>query len=134
MGVAGAENSGVVVRAWTTAPAARIRSAIGAVCSATSSTASDPYRIRQPTTGISSLMATGRPSSGRIFSPRWYRAPTPRRVSAGSPSCSVSAFTVGSTASARATTDASSSSGESSFARMRARASVAVSSQGSLMR
>jgi hypothetical protein len=36
------ENSGVVVRACTTAPAAKIRSAIGAVSVAISSTASEP--------------------------------------------------------------------------------------------
>ena len=112
-----------------------MRSGTGAVCSATSSIAKLPYRMRQPSTGISSLSATGMPSSGRIPSPRWKRASDSRAASsAGSASCSVSAFTVGSTASARARTDASSSTGESSFARIRASASVAVSSQGSVIR
>ena len=58
-----------MVRACTTAPALRIRSASGDVVSATSSIASDPYRIRHPRTGTSSLSATGRPSSGRMRAP-----------------------------------------------------------------
>ena len=129
------ENSGVVVLAWTTAPASMIRSGTGAVCSAISSIASEPYRIRHPATGISSLIATGRPSSGRTSSAAAYRrSESLAAASASSVRRSVNAFTVGSTWSARAETDASSSTGESSFVRMRATASVAVSSQGSVTR
>ena len=113
-----------------------MRSGTGAVCSAISSIASEPYRMRQPSTGISSFSADGesleRTDRLAALVPRLGLAR--RLVAPGRPSCSVSAFTIGSTPSARARTDASSSTGESSFARIRASASVAVSSQGSVMR
>jgi hypothetical protein len=129
------ENSGVVVRACTTAPAAKMRSAIGAVSRAISSTASEPYRMRQPSTGTSSLSATGSPSSGRMSSPRAYRsADSAAAMSAASSRTSVNAFTVGSTSTARACTDASNSTGERSLARIRASASVALNSQTSVTR
>ena len=60
------QNSGVVVRPCTTAPAAMIRSTIGWVTSATYPCSSnDPSSHRRPAIGCSSLSISGIPSSGR---------------------------------------------------------------------
>jgi hypothetical protein len=64
------ENSGVVARAWTIAPASRMRWASGDVSSATSSLKiSEPCVHGCPAMAISSLTASGMPSSGRGSSP-----------------------------------------------------------------
>ena len=79
-------NSGVVARAWTMPPAARTRSAIGAVWSATSSRiVSDPLDQGRPSIGTSSFIATGRPSSARASSPApAYRSAASRACSSAS--------------------------------------------------
>ena len=64
------ENSGAAERAWTSPPARRIRSTTTAVWSATASR----WRIEPcvhgcPATAVSSLTATGSPSSGRGRAP-----------------------------------------------------------------
>ena len=77
-------NSGVSVRAWKIAPAARSRSMIGSSRSGTlSCISSEPFVERLPAIAASSLMATGSPSSGRA-SPRAYRSPAVRAAARAS--------------------------------------------------
>ncbi len=60
------ENSGVVVRPCTTAPASKTRVATGCVTSATTPfSSSDPSSKVRPAIGCSSLRSRGTPSSGR---------------------------------------------------------------------
>ena len=84
--------------------------------------------LRCPAIGASSLTATGRPSSGRGGGPLpAYRAPAaPAASIASSYRVSANALMTGSTASARSITADISSTGDSSRARNRASASVAV--------
>jgi hypothetical protein len=95
-------NSGVSVRAWKIAPAARSRSTIGSSRSATLSCInSDPFVARLPAIAASSLIATGSPSSGRA-SPRAYRFSAARAAArASSTYRSPSAFTTGCATSIR---------------------------------
>ena len=74
-------SSGTLVLPTTTAPAARRRRTTSASCVAGSPNAFEPRAVTSPATSVSSLIATGTPSSGR-------RSPLPRRPSAWAASAS----------------------------------------------
>ncbi len=66
------QNSGVVVRAKTMAPAFCSRSIIGSECVSTVSLKmSEPCVVRFPATRWASFTATGMPSSGKVLVPRF---------------------------------------------------------------
>src|SRR5262245_18716582 len=84
-------NSGVAVLPSNTAPCARRRSTTIASCGQGpfGSTASDPFKVGQPLTSVTSLIATGTPSNSPRGSPRAQRAAdafAARRAAPGSTS------------------------------------------------
>src|SRR5690606_24497153 len=121
------ENSGVAVRAWTMPPARRIRAFTSEVWSATSSfMISEPPEVGIPLIALSSLTATGKPSSARVRAPLAYFASALRASSiARSKWVKVRLLTLPCTAPARPITAPSSTTGDRDLARNRLSASCA---------
>ena len=113
-------NSGVVVLPTMTAPWARKRSTTIASSfhGPAGSIASDPLRVGQPRVSVTSLMATGTPSRSPRGSPFAQRLADARAARCARPaSTSCQALSVGSSASMRASSAASTSGGVKRFAR-----------------
>ena len=118
----------MAVRACTMAPSAKIGWFMGEVCSATKSfMISDPDEVGLPAMKLSSLIATGNPSSRPCGAPLAQRASDARAASSASSKwVKVKALTVSFVASARAIWASSNSTGDSDLSAKRASASVAV--------